>query len=148
MPKYTYGVHEHSSKRKKTVPLLAAFAAFPLVPTIEGTFNSSLASPTPCFVPLNRAECGSEQTPASPLFTADASSISLCFTFLAFFSITNIMWFRVNIIHNVDKGKITIFIDGANKFIVNGQGQPVRATSTSNLVSMLPLIQVVTWNLS
>ncbi|KAF4354117.1 hypothetical protein G4B88_017002 [Cannabis sativa] len=42
----------------------------------------------------------------------------------------------------------SVFIDGANKFIVNGHGQPVRATSTSNLVSMLPMIQVVTWNLS
>lgn len=31
-------------------------------------------------------------------------------------------WFRVNIIHNVDKGKITVFIDGVKKFVVNDQG--------------------------
>ncbi|XP_031286068.1 citrate-binding protein-like [Pistacia vera] len=31
-------------------------------------------------------------------------------------------WFRVNIIHNVDEGKITVFIDGEQKFVVNDQG--------------------------
>lgn len=31
-------------------------------------------------------------------------------------------WFRVNIIHNVDKGKITVFIDGVEKFVVKDQG--------------------------
>ncbi|RXH85519.1 hypothetical protein DVH24_009340 [Malus domestica] len=31
-------------------------------------------------------------------------------------------WFRVNIIHNVDKGKIIVFIDGVKKFVVKDQG--------------------------
>lgn len=31
-------------------------------------------------------------------------------------------WFRVNIIHNVDEGKITVFIDGVQKFEVKDQG--------------------------
>ncbi|XP_048424690.1 citrate-binding protein-like [Pyrus x bretschneideri] len=31
-------------------------------------------------------------------------------------------WFQVNIIHNVDKGKIIVFIDGVKKFEVEGQG--------------------------
>lgn len=31
-------------------------------------------------------------------------------------------WFRVNIIHNVDKGKIKVFIDGVEKFVVKDQG--------------------------
>ncbi|KAM7253178.1 hypothetical protein ACFE04_025796 [Oxalis oulophora] len=31
-------------------------------------------------------------------------------------------WFRVNIIHNVDEGKITVFIDGEEKFKVKDQG--------------------------
>ncbi|PRQ24685.1 putative concanavalin A-like lectin/glucanase domain-containing protein [Rosa chinensis] len=31
-------------------------------------------------------------------------------------------WFRVNIIHNVDKGKVIVFIDGVKKFVVKDQG--------------------------
>lgn len=31
-------------------------------------------------------------------------------------------WFRVNIIHNVDQGKIIVFIDGVQKFVVKDQG--------------------------
>ncbi|KAH7525112.1 hypothetical protein FEM48_Zijuj06G0190600 [Ziziphus jujuba var. spinosa] len=31
-------------------------------------------------------------------------------------------WFRVNIIHDVDKGKITVFIEGVKKFVVKDQG--------------------------
>ncbi|KAM1002118.1 hypothetical protein ACFX2C_002584 [Malus domestica] len=31
-------------------------------------------------------------------------------------------WFRVNTIHNVDEGKIIVFIDGVNKFVVKDQG--------------------------
>lgn len=31
-------------------------------------------------------------------------------------------WFRVNVIHDVGEGKITVFIDGVNKFVVNDQG--------------------------
>ncbi|MBA0775780.1 hypothetical protein Gotri_010887 [Gossypium trilobum] len=31
-------------------------------------------------------------------------------------------WFRVNVIHDVGKGKITVFIDGEEKFVVNDQG--------------------------
>ncbi|XWS21790.1 hypothetical protein CRYUN_Cryun30bG0085000 [Craigia yunnanensis] len=30
-------------------------------------------------------------------------------------------WFRVNVIHDVGKGKVTIFIDGKEKFVVNDQ---------------------------
>ncbi|XVE55139.1 hypothetical protein DITRI_Ditri03aG0136600 [Diplodiscus trichospermus] len=31
-------------------------------------------------------------------------------------------WFRVNVIHDVGKGKVTVFIDGKQKFVVNDQG--------------------------
>ncbi|OMO58432.1 Concanavalin A-like lectin/glucanases superfamily [Corchorus olitorius] len=31
-------------------------------------------------------------------------------------------WFRVNVIHDVKEGKITVFIDGEQKFVVNDQG--------------------------
>ncbi|KAH9691757.1 Alginate lyase2 domain-containing protein [Citrus sinensis] len=31
-------------------------------------------------------------------------------------------WFRLNVIHDVGKGKITVFIDGEQKFVVNDQG--------------------------
>ncbi|XP_010108623.2 citrate-binding protein [Morus notabilis] len=31
-------------------------------------------------------------------------------------------WFRVNIIHNVDEGKVTVFVDAVKKFVVNDQG--------------------------
>ncbi|XP_027150412.1 citrate-binding protein-like [Coffea eugenioides] len=31
-------------------------------------------------------------------------------------------WFRLNVIHNVDEGKITVFIDGVQKFVKNDQG--------------------------
>ncbi|KAK6277139.1 hypothetical protein POUND7_017462 [Theobroma cacao] len=31
-------------------------------------------------------------------------------------------WFRVNVIHDVGKGKVIVFIDGEEKFVVNDQG--------------------------
>ncbi|KAJ9675562.1 hypothetical protein PVL29_024471 [Vitis rotundifolia] len=31
-------------------------------------------------------------------------------------------WFRLNIIHNVDDGNVTVFIDGVQKFVVKDQG--------------------------
>ncbi|OMP03861.1 Concanavalin A-like lectin/glucanases superfamily [Corchorus capsularis] len=31
-------------------------------------------------------------------------------------------WFRVNVIHDVNEGKITVFIDGEQKFVVKDQG--------------------------
>ncbi|XP_060200670.1 citrate-binding protein-like [Lycium barbarum] len=31
-------------------------------------------------------------------------------------------WFRLNVIHNVDEGKISVFIDGVQKYEVNDQG--------------------------
>lgn len=31
-------------------------------------------------------------------------------------------WFRVNLIHNVDGGKLTVFIDGVQKFETKDQG--------------------------
>lgn len=31
-------------------------------------------------------------------------------------------WFRLNVIHDVVKGKITVFIDSEQKFVVNDQG--------------------------
>ncbi|KAF5467738.1 hypothetical protein F2P56_011960 [Juglans regia] len=31
-------------------------------------------------------------------------------------------WVRVNVIHDVDKGKVTVFIDGVKKFVVKDQG--------------------------
>ncbi|KAL3504489.1 hypothetical protein ACH5RR_034330 [Cinchona calisaya] len=31
-------------------------------------------------------------------------------------------WFRLNVIHNVDEGKIIVFIDGVQKFEINDQG--------------------------
>ncbi|XVF37197.1 hypothetical protein REPUB_Repub19eG0125300 [Reevesia pubescens] len=31
-------------------------------------------------------------------------------------------WFRVNVIHDVGKGKITVFLDGEEKFVVKDQG--------------------------
>ncbi|CAA2972529.1 Hypothetical predicted protein [Olea europaea subsp. europaea] len=31
-------------------------------------------------------------------------------------------WFRLNVIHDVDEGKITVFINGVKKYVVNDQG--------------------------
>lgn len=31
-------------------------------------------------------------------------------------------WFRVNVIHNVDEGQLTVFIDGVQKYVKNDQG--------------------------
>ncbi|KAL2489330.1 Citrate-binding protein [Forsythia ovata] len=31
-------------------------------------------------------------------------------------------WFRLNVIHDVDEGKITVFINGVEKYVVNDQG--------------------------
>ncbi|KAK3021220.1 hypothetical protein RJ639_045121 [Escallonia herrerae] len=31
-------------------------------------------------------------------------------------------WFRLNVIHNADEGKVTVFIDGVQKFVVNDRG--------------------------
>ncbi|GFS37508.1 hypothetical protein Acr_00g0052330 [Actinidia rufa] len=31
-------------------------------------------------------------------------------------------WFRLNVIHNVDEGMLTVFIDGVKKFVKNDQG--------------------------
>ncbi|CAK9154146.1 unnamed protein product [Ilex paraguariensis] len=31
-------------------------------------------------------------------------------------------WFRLNVIHNVDEGNLTVFIDGIQKFVNNDQG--------------------------
>lgn len=32
-------------------------------------------------------------------------------------------WFRVNVIHDVDQDKVTVFVDGVQKLVVNGRGK-------------------------